>query len=206
MGFYTYYAGQTDGQPSYFTTKFYPAQHRLRAEDSASRDGGLEPSGDAEPILISKGELTDRALNGSERLDTGVTGWNGNTSYIGSTTSAFPGFIDIVFDLGDIYKDISLIVVNYMDSPGHRFDPAVDAQLALFGTTPPDNTEFGGLNEFAKATIVPDTSSGSLIFAAPKPIDARYLVIRLSMSVSGEGIASAGGYINSVQIQTISGQ
>ncbi len=204
-GSYTYYAQQTAGSSSYFTTAFYPGPpNHDGAANTSDRDGTLnDATSTATSISIGSGELTDYS-GGLPTNSTGVSGWVGTTSYLGTSTSANPGTFDILFDLGGVYDNISQIVVNYTDSAGHRFVITNSAQSIYFGLTPPNNTSTGGMSLFGTSTILANGTAANMTFDSLNPISARYIDLRLAVNVAGAGnFGSVGGYINSVQILAI---
>ncbi len=202
-GTYTYYAEQTAGAASYFTTAFYPGPSNHDSATPSDRDGTRDDSvTTAAAISIGAGELTDYTGT-TPNTGTNVSGWIGTTSYLGTSTSGNPGTFDILLNLGAVYSNISEVVVNYTDAAGHRFTTTANAQSVFYGVTAPDTTSGGGLTLFGNATAAAGTTAGNMDFTTGSPVSAQYIDIRLNMSVPGSGTGSAGGYINSIQVLAV---
>jgi len=207
---YTYYAlGDVNrNNVSPFTVPFYPGGggstpkglHGNTAVGLSGRDGGLEDyGGNAEPIPVREGQLTDGVLDSSEGASGVVTGWiNTLNRGVVSSQGANTGQFDILFDLGSVRK-VHKIVVWYSDSPGHRWVDEQECFTAEAFADPeqPLESDF----RFLGSALIEPGSSGSIGFKG-EPRVARYINLRFSTSASRlpNATASVGGILYEVQI------
>jgi hypothetical protein len=200
-GTYTYYArGDSNGTPltNKFTTAFYPGPPR--GGDTLDRDNGRidgSPTSMPGTIPFAYGDLTDND-NAS-----GVSGWiNIEDAHGSGSVINHAGTFDILFDLGAVYP-ISSVEVIYADSMGRRWvttgtygDQEVSTAVSLKGAVATD-TDF---TRFKFLRFIQGSNPGTVIFENGAPRLARYVNLRLSVTLNPDTGGSIGGYLREIRI------
>lgn len=196
---YTYYArGSADNvsNPVPFTVRFYPGGPLHGGnQDGALTDPG---NGGASAVPFALGELTDGAISSNQ-----VSGWvDIEDAHGAQTANPHVGTFDILIDLGAAYR-ISSVNINYTDSPGCRWvtsgtyaNQSVSTALTLASGTATDSD----FTLFDEEFFTKDDVRVTKPFTDGTPRAARYILLRLNVTVSPTTGSSVGGYLNEIQI------